>query len=292
MTEGRKWAGDTFGSSWMHRTLIKMLRHTPVTAIYAFAFAFVVPVCLLRPSGKITYRYFRHRWKHSAPRSLWLTYVNHCNFAQVVIDKFAMWAGRRFKLNIVGLEHYQRLESRDEAFEQLSAHIGNYEIAGYSLTAKHKRFNALVFGGEKPTVMDERNKILSRDNIRLIAIKPDMSHLFELNAALAAGECVSLPADRIFGSAKSISMKFLGKEAKFPAGPFQMATMRGLNVLAVNVMKTSIAGYTVFVTPLSYDKTASRQEQTRQLAAAYVAELERILTLYPTQWYNYFEFWD
>lgn len=292
MTEGRKWAGDTFGSSWMHRTLIKMLRHTPVTAIYAFAFVFVVPVCLLRPSGKITYHYFRHRWKHSAPRSLWLTYVNHCNFAQVVIDKFAMWAGRRFKLNIVGLEHYQRLENRDEAFEQLSAHMGNYEIAGYSLTAKHKRFNALVFGGEKPTVMEERNKILSRDNIHLIAIKPDMSHLFELNAALAAGECVSLPADRIFGSAKSIGMEFLGKEAKFPAGPFQMATMRGLDVLAVNVMKTSIAGYTVFVTPLSYDKTASRQEQTRQLAAAYVAELERILSLYPTQWYNYFEFWD
>ena len=71
-----------------------------------------------------------------------------------------------------------------------------------------------------------------------------------------------------------------------------MPTMRGLNVLAVNVMKTSATGYTVFVTPLAYDKTAPRQEQMRQLATAYVAELERLLTLYPAQWYNYFEFWD
>jgi len=28
------------------------------------------------------------------------------------------------------------------------------------------------------------------------------------------------------------------------------------------------------------------------LAWAYVAELERILKIYPAQWYNYFEFWQ
>lgn len=293
MTTDKKWAGTTFGSSYMHRSLIRLLRHTPVRAVYAFTNVFVIPVSLLlRPSGKIIYHYFRRRWGYSVAKSLVMTYVNHCYFGQIVVDKFAMWAGKRFKLSIVGLEHYEQLERRDEAFVQLSAHIGNYEIAGYSLTAKHKRFNALVYGGEKSTVMEERNKILSKDNIRLIAIKPDMSHLFELNAALAAGECVSLPADRIFGSSKSIEVTFLGKKAKFPAGPFQMPTMRGLNVLAVNVMKTSATGYTVFVTPLAYDKTAPRQEQMRQLATAYVAELERLLTLYPAQWYNYFEFWD
>lgn len=293
MTPDKKWAGTTYGSSYMHHTLIRLLRHAPVRAVYAFTNVCVIPVCLLlRPSGKIIYHYFRRRWGYSVAKSLVMTYVNHCCFGQVVVDKFAMWAGKRFKLSIVGLEHYQQLECRNEAFVQLSAHIGNYEIAGYSLTAKHKRFNALVYGGEKPTVMEERNKILSKDNIRLITIKSDMSHLFELNAALAAGECVSLPADRIFGSSKSIKVTFLGKKAKFPAGPFQMATMRGLSVLAVNVMKTSATGYTVFVTPLDYDKAAPRQEQMRQLATAYVAELERLLTLYPAQWYNYYEFWD
>ena len=30
-----------------------------------------------------------------------------------------------------------------------SSHIGCYEVAGYSLISKTKRFNALVFGGEK-----------------------------------------------------------------------------------------------------------------------------------------------
>ncbi len=40
-----------------------------------------------------------------------------------------------------------------------SSHIGNYEIAGYSLPTEEKRFNALVFGGEKESVMTNRNRL-------------------------------------------------------------------------------------------------------------------------------------
>ena len=74
-------------------------------------------------------------------------------------------------------------------------------------------------------------------------------------------------------------------------GPFTVAAMRGLDVLAVNVMKESSKRYRIYVTPLDYDKQASRRVQTDQLLHSYVAELERLLKLYPTQWYNYFDFW-
>ena len=78
----------------------------------------------------------------------------------------------------------------------------------------------------------------------------------------------------------------------FPAGPFRVAVMRGLDVLAVNVMKIGAKRYKIIITPLHYDKTATRQRQTDMLADAYVAELEKVLRCYPTQWYNYFEFWN
>lgn len=119
-----------------------------------------------------------------------------------------------------------------------------------------------------------------------------MSHLFEIDHALNNGETVSMPADRIWGSPKSLRIPFLGEEARFPAGPFRVATLRSTNVLAVNVMKTSSKGYKIYVTPLKYDKDASREEQVHQLSTSYVNELERIVRSYPTQWYNYFEFWD
>jgi predicted LPLAT superfamily acyltransferase len=57
-------------------------------------------------------------------------------------------------------------------------------------------------------------------------------------------------------------------------------------------MKTSLKCYKIYVTSLKYDKLAKRSEQINQLSSAYVTELERMLNLYPTQWYNYFEFWS
>jgi predicted LPLAT superfamily acyltransferase len=75
-------------------------------------------------------------------------------------------------------------------------------------------------------------------------------------------------------------------------GPFQVVVLRGVEALTVHVMKESSKKYKIYVTPLSYDKQAPHKEQIQQLAEAYVAELERIVKLYPAQWYNYFDFWN
>lgn len=290
----QEWAGTTYGNAWMHKWLIRMLRHIDVRILYLFVAIFVIPVCLvLNPSRGIAYRYFRHRIGYGRLKSAWKTYVNHCLFGQVVVDKFAMYAGKKFDVEVENYnEFHERASREEEGFVQLSAHVGNYEIAGYTLVCQNKRLNALVFAGEKASVMQNRSKMFADTNINMIAIQPDMSHLFEIDKALADGEIVSMPADRINGSQKCIEHDFLGAKAKFPLGPFSVATMRGLDVLAVNVMKDSLTSYKIYVTPLAYDKEASRQEQIRQLSSAYVAELEKRVWQYPTQWYNYFEFWQ
>jgi predicted LPLAT superfamily acyltransferase len=287
------WDGTTYGSGGMHRWLIRLLRCLDVRILYVFSDIFVIPVCMIfRPGGRIIYRYFRRRHGLGRWKSVWKTYVNHCLFSQVVIDRFAMYAGKRFQVNIEGYDAFLRLSERPEGFVQLSAHVGNYELAGYSLRAESKMMNALVYFGEKASVMENRHRMFSGNNIRMIAVKPDMSHLFEMDRALCDGEILSMPADRFSGSEKGLSFRFLDAEARFPMGPFSVATMRGLDVLAVNVMKTGTKRYTIFVLPLSYDKEAPRKEQIRQLGQAYVNELERVVRQFPEQWYNYYDFWN
>ena len=202
-----------------------------------------------------------------------------------------MYAGKNFETEIEGYEHFLKLASKDEGFIQLSSHVGNYEIAGYTLKADKKKFNALVFFGEKASVMQNRMKLFADTNIKMISIRPDMGHLFEIDEALTNGETVSMPADRIFGSQKKLTINFLGALADFPYGPFSVATMRGLDVVTVHVIKLSWNKYKIIVKPLIYNKTASRKEQIKELNLAYVNELERIVNQYPTQWYNYFDFW-
>lgn len=288
----KKWTGTTYGNGWMHKWLIRLLRWTDVRVIYAINAVIIVPACLLfRESRSIIYRYFRERQGYGVFKAAWKTYVNHCLFSQVVVDKFAMYAGKKFNIETEGYDHFLALAAQKEGFVQLSSHIGNYEIAGYTLVAESKPFHALVFFGEKQSVMDNRQHMFAETNIKMIPVRDDMSHLFLINDALENGDTVSMPADRIFGSQKTISVPFLGKQASFPLGPFSVVTMRGLDTLAVNVMKTSTKSYKICVTPLKYDKEAPRKQQIRELAEAYVAELERIIKLYPEQWYNFFEFW-
>ena len=289
----QQWAGTTYGNGWMHRWLIRMLRVMDVRILYAFVAVFVIPVCLiLNPSRRTAYYYFRHRRKYGRLKSAWKTYTNHCIFGTVVIDRFAMYAGKKFKIDAVGKERFDELTQQPDGFLMFSSHIGNYEIAGYTFYTESKSINALVFDGEKASVMSGREKMFSDKNIFMIPIKSDMSHLFLIDKALHDGEIVSMPADRINGSPKYIELDFLGAKAKFSQGAFSVATMRGLAVLAVNVMKTSLTGYTAYVTELEYDKSASRKEQISQLSKAYVRELERILDMYPAQWYNFFDFWN
>ncbi len=293
MSQEQKWIGRTYGNQTMHKWLIFLLKFVNVRLLYIFSSVFVIPICLIvNKSIRIIYKYFRERLRYNVFKSFWKTYINHCLFGQSVIDKFAMYAGKKFKIEIEGYEYFDFLAKQKEGFIQLSSHIGNYEIAGYSLVAKDKPFNALLFFGEKESVMTNRNKMFASTNIKMIPVRSDIGHLFEINAALLNGEIVSIPADRIWGSNKNIYIDFLGAKAKFPIGPFYIATMKEVNVLTVHVMKIATTKYKIYITPLQYDKTISRKEQINELADKYIKELERILKLYPTQWYNFFKFWE
>ena len=206
MNTEKAWAGTTYGNGWMHKWLIRMLRWMDIRLLYAFSAIFIVPVCLiLNESRGIIYRYFRERLGYAPMKAAWKTYVNHCQFSQVVIDKFAMYAGKKFDVEVEGYEHFLHLAKQKDGFIQLSSHIGNYEIAGYTLVAEDKPFNALVFFGEKQSVMQNRRQMFADTNIRMIPVSSDMSHLFEIDHALQNGETVSMPADRIFGSPRQNS---------------------------------------------------------------------------------------
>lgn len=289
------WAGTTYGTKWMHKWLIKLLRCIDIRILYAFAYVFVVPPSIVFRgfSRKSTYAYFRNQFGFGKLKSWRMVFKNHYQFAQVIIDRFAMYSGHRFDIELDGYEQFQQLASCDSGFVQLSSHIGNYELAGYSLKADRKRFNALIFAGEKEVVMDNRLNLFAGNNIRMIPMREDMSHLFEIDRLLSDGEILSMPADRIFGSQKFFTLNFLRGEAKFPQGPFMVAAMKDLPVLFVAVMKKNHKTYKIHIRRISppIDSKDNTRTKARKLAEAYCCCLEGTMRLYPTQWYNYYDFW-
>ena len=292
MAGNRQWAGTTFGSGWMHSRLIGLLRHVDVRVLYVFVDIFVIPFCLIFNRSRSTaYHFFRERMGYGVWKSVWSTVVNHCNFAQVVIDRFAMYAGQKFDVIVEGMEHFNALAAGDEGFIHLSSHIGNYEIAGYSLVSDSKTINAVVYAHEKASVMENRNSMFVKTNIRMIPMDSDLQYLFDIDNALSNGDIVSFPSDRYMEGSRCLEAGFLGGKAHFPQGPFRVAAMRGVDVLAVNVMKEGSKRYRIYVTPIPYDRTAPRAAQVNAILEGYVAELEKRVRQYPEQWYNFFDFW-
>ena len=288
-----KWAGTTFGNGWMHRWLVRFLKVIDVRLLYAFASVFIIPptMAINDKARKAIYRFYRERFGLGRLKAAWMTYRNHCAFSKVVIDRFAMYAGRKFHITIDGYDEFQKLTEQPSGFVQLSSHIGNYEIAGYSLVVYHKRFNALVFSGEKASVMANRSRLFDGNNIRMIPMTADMSHLFVMNQALADGEILSMPADRVFGSQKAFSLNFLGSEAKFPQGPFLLAAMRDVPMLFVSVMKSGAKSYHITVRRIDVGAEGNTRTKAELLARRYVELFEETVRRHPTQWYNYFDFW-
>lgn len=238
------------------------------------------------------YRFFRKRFGYGRVKSFWNVFKNHLKFGQVILDRFAVYAGKRFKFIIEGGELFDHLAKQPSGFVQLSSHVGNYEMAGYSLVSHDKRFNAVVYAGETATVMRNRAAMFAPNNMRMILVGNDMSHIFALNQALGDGEIVSVPGDRIFGSPRYVECDFFGDAARFPMGPFAMAIQRDVPLLAVFVMKISTMGYKIYVRKIDADAALSRKERIEAAAKSFASELEAIVRQYPTQWFNYYDFWS
>ena len=287
-----EWSGKTDGQPWMQRSLIVMFRVLPLWLPYG-VMALVVPFYMIfnRKGYKSMYQFFRKRLGYSPWKSFWKVYVNHFRFGQVILDRFCVYAGKNYRFITEGQELMDELETHPEGFVNLSSHVGNYEIAGYSLKPKSKRFNALVYAGETATVMENRQRMLSQNNMSMIPVKEDMSHLFTLNTAIDNGEIVSMPADRIYGSQKAAECMFFGEKARFPLGAFALAAQKNVAMLAVFVMKESYKTYHAYVRVIQCDRDAKIREQMSQLAQNFASNLEEIVKRYPTQWFNYFDFW-
>ena len=287
-----EWSGKTDGQPWMQRSLIAMFRVLPLWLLYG-VMALVVPFYMLfsRKGYHAMYRFFRDRMGYGRWKSFWSVYANHFRFGQIILDRFGVYAGKQYHFTNEGQELMDELENLPEGFIVLSSHVGNYEIAGYSLKPKKKSFNALVYAGETATVMENRQRVFSQNNVNMIAVKEDLSHLFALNAVLDNGDIVSMPADRIFGSQKSVECQFFGAKANFPLGGFAMAVQKDVPVLAIFVMKDGMKKYHAYVRKIECNRQASKREQMAQLTQSFAEQLENIVRHYPTQWFNYFDFW-
>ena len=270
----------------MHHTLVSLLRYIPITVIYAVMdIVIVFYLIFARNRTSATYHYFRQTYAQSIWRAVLNTYLLYRQFGQVVIDRFAVYAGQHFELDIEGNELVYEAMDKGNGCILISSHVGNYEIAGYALKPTRPMY-AVMYGGEKEYVMASRQHKLEQNGIHVLVPDEEWSYLYTINQTMQEGNMVTIMGDRNLGSDKVISTEILGRPAHLPSGPFSIASLyQEATVCTVFVMKESQRKYHIYVQALH----GSNKEE---YARAFAAQLTDIVGHYPYQWYNFYDFWE
>ncbi|MDQ2770442.1 MAG: lysophospholipid acyltransferase family protein [Bacteroidota bacterium] len=247
--------------------------------------------CFSWPSSQAILDFYRRRLHFPALKSLRLLYVNYFRFGQTLIDKFAVLAGQQaaFTFSFDGGHHLDEMVAEGNGGILLSAHAGNWEAAGQLLSRLNRPVSIVMYDGEEAQIKQYLQQSANK-KFQVIFVKPDLSHIFKINAALAANELVCIHGDRFLPGAKTLTLDFLGAPARFPEGPFLLALKFSVPVTFVYAFKESATHYALSATPARRYRTADH-DTVGTIATAYAATLETKVRQHPEQWFNYYDFW-
>lgn len=291
----QQWKGKTGGGNFGQKFLFFALSRMKPTVLYPLMTLTIPFYLLFSPSGsKAINRYFRNIHHYSKWKAFWKTAENFYIFGQVVLDRFAIFAGntKYFKVSFTGKEYVDKLFDSDKAFIMAGAHIGNMELLGHSLKQNNKTIYCLGHEGESQGIQQQRNKAFSERRSVLISHKNDMSHLFTIKAAFDNKDVLTILCDRYYENERSTEVNFCGQPATFSLSAFLLAAKTEVEMVSVFVMKEKRLKYHVHIVPISISEDLPPAKKANALAQKYVSALEEIVKKYPTQWFNYYNFWN
>jgi lipid A biosynthesis acyltransferase len=288
-----KWQGKSKGTVLGYRIFVFLMRHLGIYAAYSLLI-FVAFYYFLTEwqSNRFMFYYFRHRLGYSFAKTIGSLYLSYFTFGQIIIDKIAILAGleHKFTFDFDGQELLFKLLEEQQGGVLISAHIGNFEIAEpfFRKIDLKLQISTITTDMERSVIKEYLEGITERKSLnQYIYVKPDMSHIFEINDVIAHKNIVCFTGDRYFEGGRSLKGHLLGAEATFPAGPFVIASRLKVPVVFVYVMKEKGLHYHLYARIAEVKKA-----DAESLLEAYTDSMEQMLRKYPLQWFNYFNFWE
>ena len=295
METGKQWKGRTGGGNFGLRFLISTLSAMPLWCAYLLLEVGLPFHLLFNPRYfRSTRHYFSRRLGYGRFAAWRAAYATHRQFGRMMFDRFRFFrsGGKGYTVRVEDEDLIRKLASSCGGLVIGGSHVGSMEMAGYMLGLKELPINAIVFGGENAYLQQWRRGVLGEGGVKMIPVSADLSHLFIAKAALDKGECVSMPCDRVYGSNKCAEVDFLGAKASFPIGAFTLAAQLEKEMVLLFCMKEGRRGYNVITRHITVDRVGKGSRKIAlELVEKYAEVLEEIVRRYPTQWFNFYEFW-
>lgn len=289
------WQGKSKGTPLGYRIFVWVLKNFGVLSAY-FLLRFVVLYYFLfsfKASREI-YNLYRYRLGYGRLNSISKLYKNYYLLGQSIIDKVVVMSGikNKFSFDFDGEENLLKITGLQRGGMLLSAHIGNWDVAGHLFKRLETRINIVLYDGEHEQIKEYLERVTGKRNVNIIIIKNDLSHIYAISDAFTNNELVCMHADRFIEGNKTLSADFLGETARFPMGPFLLASKFKVPVSFVFAVKENKLHYHFFASEIKEYTNPGKDAVMQEMLNDYAAEMGKKLKQYPEQWFNYYNFWQ
>ncbi|MHB8875408.1 MAG: glycosyltransferase family 2 protein [Myxococcaceae bacterium] len=294
----RTWTGKSVGGVFGHWFFFQLTRLGTWPA-YAFLYPVVLFYTFTARAGREASLQYQERLFGPARGPLQRfarAYRHILHFARTLVDKalLATRGAKVFRCTHEGLEHLKAAADSKKGAVLITAHIGNWDVAGGLLEGKLEAPLTLVAIKAEEERLAQYLEAASGPRPKIIAVNDsDLSSLTILHA-LRDGELVAIQGDRPMDN-RVARVPFLGADAPFPVGPFIVAAVSGAPLISTFNVQVGRVSYRFIADPprhFAFDRSRDRNEQMREWVEGYARRLEALVREYPYQWFNFFDFWN
>ena len=289
-----RWQGKSKGTSAGYRFFVFLIRTAGLGIAYFILRFVALYYWLFSPStSRHILILYRNIFKFNPVKAWFALYRNYYLLGQSLIDKIAIMtgAGDKFTFEFDGEEHLRSMIAGNKGGLLLSGHLGNWEAAGHLLKRLNTTIHIVMYDGEDAQIKKYMDTVTGKKTFHIIPVKNDLSHIYKITEALSRNEVVCMHADRYLPGNKTIRAGFFGKPANFPEGPFLLALKLNAPVAIVYAFREGKRHYHLYSSPVKhYD--SHKGDTMQAIVTEYAGSMETMTRKYPTQWFNYYNFWE
>ncbi|MEE9385374.1 MAG: hypothetical protein V3V08_18360 [Nannocystaceae bacterium] len=234
---------------------------------------------------------------HGRPPTRRMVYQHLLRFAQVTLDRIFLLQGKTngLKFTRTGDHYLQDLAENKRGAVLVGAHLGSYDAGRKGGAADHVPINIVGYFENARLISALFARLNPKLATNVIHIGGDpMSFMVRVRERIDAGELVAVLADRVGLGERSVPAKFFGREARFAAGPFLIASILRCPVYLVFGLYHEPNHYALYCEPFAERldlPRGRRDEALHDVVQRYADRLEHYCRKAPDNWFNFYDFW-
>ena len=288
----RAWSGKSRGGRFGYLFFVYAIRLLGVRGAYGFLAVVVLHFLPFAPRAtRAIWSYNRQRRGLGRLRSVVELYRHYFVFGQTLIDRLALRSGLtdRYRFEFDRYERFLEIIDASAGAVLIGAHVGCWE-AGAGFFGKYgRKIHIVMLDAEHRAIKEVLDRNTRAGDYRIIPIdRGPLEALVRIKNALDDGGYVCFNGDRYIDPATAREVRFLGAPARFPIGPFRIASRCRVPVVFYFAMREPGRRYRF----LFREVPAAEARDTEALLGRYVESLEELMRRYPRQWFNFYSFWN